>query len=306
MKFSVIIPVYNGEGTLSLLFEELSTFFRQNNYNYEVIFIYDNGNDNSWEVLQNLKKQHQDSIKAIKLTRNYGQHNAIICGFEYADGDFFITMDEDMQHSPEDIKFLIQKQKEENFDIVYGKYEELNHNWFRNTTSILIRKILSKAIEGLSPNYSAFRIVKKSTAKKAINMQNSYTFLDGYFSWITKNVGSTLVTHKERISGESGYTLKKLLTHFTNILFTFSNLPIKLLSYLSASIFISTIIYSSYLIIRKFLFNDLITGFPTLIITICFGISIILLGLSIIGEYLFRINLKTTKRPNYIVESVYE
>ena len=306
MKYSVIIPVYNGEGTIQTLFNDLSSFFNSTKLDFEVIFVYDDGIDNSWPIILKLKETNPKTVKAVKLTRNYGQHNAIICGFEYATGDFIVTMDEDLQHNPIDIELLINKQKEGDFDLVYGKYNELNHNWFRNFTSVLIRKILSKAIEGLSPNYSAFRLIKKDIAKKTTNMMNSYTFLDGYVSWITKNVSYTTVSHNERLAGDSGYTVKKLLVHFMNILFTFSSLPIKLLSTLSILIFILTVIYSCYLISLKILYNNLIDGFPTMVIIMCFGISVILLGLSIIGEYLFRINLKTTRRPNYIVEKAYD
>jgi undecaprenyl-phosphate 4-deoxy-4-formamido-L-arabinose transferase len=305
MNYSVIIPVYNGEKTIPLLVDEIQSFFSSTTHSYEIIFIYDNGQDNSWNTIIELKEKLPTLIKAIKLTRNYGQHNAIICGFEHAVGKYFITIDEDLQHSPKDIQLLINRQKETNSDIVYGSYNELNHNKFRNITSSIIRIVLSNAIEGLHPNYSAFRLLKKGVAMESTKMRNSYTFLDGYLSWITTNVSDIEVSHQKRLIGESGYTVKKLYTHLANILFTFSSFPIKLLTYLSVIIFTITAIYSSYLIVLKFLDINFIKGFPTLIIVTSFGISLILLGLSIIGEYLFRINLKTTKRPNYIVDKIH-
>jgi glycosyltransferase involved in cell wall biosynthesis len=306
MNYSIIIPVYNGEKTIPVLVEEIRSFFAQNAFSFEIVFIYDNGQDKSWKVILELREKYPTLVKAIKLTRNYGQHNAIICGFEHASGQYFITMDEDLQHSPQDIQLLINKQEDTNSDIVYGVYNELNHNTFRNITSTIIRKVLSNAIEDLHPNYSAFRLLRKEIALESTKMQNSYTFLDGYLSWITTNVRDTEVSHQKRLSGESGYTTKKLFTHLANILFTFSSFPIKLLTYLSVIIFSLTVVYSSYLIILKLLHIDFIKGFPTLIIVTSFGISLILLGLSIIGEYLFRINLKTTRRPNYLVEQIYE
>ena len=126
-------------------------------------------------------------------------------------------------------------------------------------------------------------------------MSNSYTFLDGYLSWITDSVSSVAVKHYDRIAGKSSYTLKKLISHSINIFVTFSNLPIRLLSYASIIVFVITVLYSVYIILKKLLYNDLLQGFPSIIITLGFGISLILLGLGFIGEYIYRINLKTTK-----------
>lgn len=301
--YSIIIPVYNGEKTIELLLKKILAAMHNVQESIEVIFVHDCGFDRSKEVMANLKEAYPEIVKTLYLTRNYGQHNALIAGVAIAKGELIITLDEDLQHDPKDFEKLIETQKLGDFDVVYGTCMSLEHSSFRNFTSNLMKKILSIAIKDLHHDYSAFRIIKRDIAKKMTKMRNSYTFLDGYLSWITTNISSVEVTHNKRIAGESAYSMKKLIHHSLNIIFTFSNLPVRLLSISSILIFIITLCYTIYIVIRKIVLNDLAVGFPTIIISIGLGISLILLGISILGEYLFRVNLKTTKRPNYIVRN---
>jgi len=303
MIYSVIIPVYNGEKTVRRLFERINATLL-NKSPFEVIFIYDCGKDNSWNELVKLKADFPEVIKVIRMSRNFGQHNALICGFEHASGDFVITMDEDLQHAPEDIVKLIEKQAEDDYDVVYGKYEIRKHSGFRNLSSTLLKKIIDIGVPDIHPDYSAFRLIKKTISKSLTEMRNSYTFLDGYISWVTTHCSSCLVSHSERQGGVSAYTFKKLVGHTINIFVTFSNLPIRLLTTMSFLVLVFMSAYSIYVLIRKLLYNDLALGYPSLIITIGFGVGLIMLALGIIGEYIFRINLKTTRRPNYNIDKV--
>lgn len=301
MQYSIIIPVYNGEQTVEKLYDRIKQFFADK-YNYEVIFVYDCGKDNSWEALLRIKKQNPQNVKLIRLSRNYGQHNALICGFEYAKGDFIVTMDEDLQHAPEDIQKLIDKQNEMDYDVVYGKYEIRNHSGFRNAGSSMLKRIIDVGIPDIHPDYSAFRLIKAGIAKSCITMRNSYTFLDGYISWITTNCSSCIVSHSERQGGVSAYNFSKLINHTINIFVTFSNLPIQFLTKLSFFVLFLMTLYSTYIIVRKLVFNDLAMGYPSLVIIVGFGVGLIMLALGIIGEYIYRINLKTTQRPNYNID----
>lgn len=306
IKLSIVIPVYNGEHTIEHLFRAIQDFFmdRQEDCTYEVIFVHDCGKDNSWSVIQQLKAAYPKQVKAYKLTRNYGQHNALICGFKYAEGDFIVTMDEDLQHHPSDIDTLIKEQQKSDFDLVYGKYGKLKHSFSRNLTSNIMRKSLNWAIPELHPDYTAFRLIRTDIAKQCMEMQNSYTFLDGYLSWITNHVSSALVKHQKRLAGESSYSLRKLLNHTVNIFTTFSNLPIRMLTFSSVFIFILSFIYSLILLFQKLVLGNLLPGYASLMIVLGFGIGLILLGMGIIGEYIHRINQKTTKRPNFLERKV--
>ncbi|WP_375437087.1 glycosyltransferase family 2 protein [uncultured Hymenobacter sp.] len=301
VDYSVVVPVFQGQDTLRLLVEHLQAFFVEGGYSYEVVFVHDGGQAAAWEVIVQLRQELGSAkVKAIRLSRNFGQHNALLCGFHHANGRFIVTLDEDLQHSPADIGRLIERQAEGNFDVVYGCYAARQHASWRNFTSALLRQMLRVGIPELHPDYSAFRLLKTPIARHCLAMRNSYTFLDGYLTWVTNNVTSVPVTHQARLSGPSTYTVSRLVRHSINIFVTFSELPVRLLSYASLLVFTLTTVYSVYILLRKLLYNDLLPGFASLIIAIGFGVGLLLLGMGILGEYIHRINLKTTRRPDYI------
>ena len=300
-NYSFVVPVYRGEKTIGRLFADIKREMDRLRFSFEVIFVWDCGRDNSWSVIQDLCKEYPGVARGVSLTRNFGQHNAIIAGIDAANGDFIITMDEDLQHSANDIEKLIVKQKERDYDLVYGNYAEREHNWFRNITSKIMKKALAIGIPELHPDYTSFRILKSEIAKHTTEMSNSYTFLDGYLSWITSNVASVNVSHSQSEAGSSSYTLMKLINHSINVFVTFSDLPVRFLTVSSFGIFGLSIIYTIYVILRKLIFNDFVSGFATFAIILGFGIGSILMGLGIIGEYIHRINMKSTKRPNFLV-----
>lgn len=301
---SIIIPVYNGETTIQSLFNQIDDFCKKNQFKFEVIFVWDCGIDDSWKVIEAIQLKHPGVVCGIHLSRNFGQHNAILAGINKASGNYIITMDEDLQHDPKDILLLLEKQKSTNADVVYGKYSKLNHPLFRNITSRIMRKLLQIGLPDLHNEYSAFRLIKSSIAKETTKMSNSYTFLDGYLSWLTNNVNHVIVSHNERKGGKSAYSTKQLVEHSINIFVTFSKLPTRLLGKLSFIIFCSTFIYSIYILLRVLIRDDMSMGFPTIIILLGVGVGSIMLGIGVLGEYLYRVNLKTTKRPNYFIKKI--
>jgi undecaprenyl-phosphate 4-deoxy-4-formamido-L-arabinose transferase len=299
MKYSVVIPCFRGSDTIPVLFDQIKSVFKQINSEFEVIFVFDGGEITAWDAIKKIVSDNPEIVKGVRLSRNFGQHNATICGFKYVSGDFIVTMDEDLQHSPADIPTLIKKQNEFNFDLVYGQYIQRQHSFFRNFTSEILNKLLRYGIPDLHPDYTSFRLIKTSIAKETLSMNNSYTFLDGYLAWITKNVSSVNVKHFLSESLISSYSLNKLFEHSINIFVTFSNLPIRLLIKGSFLFMIFSLIYGGYNLFRKVIYDDMISGFATFSVLGSFGLAIILMALGIIGEYIFRINLKTTKRPNF-------
>ncbi|SHL54323.1 glycosyltransferase family 2 protein [Hymenobacter psychrotolerans] len=299
--YSVVVPVYQGQATLAVLAQRLRQFFEAAGYSFELVFVHDHGPDDSWRVIQELRQQlGPEVVRAVRLARNFGQHNALLCGFRQARGRFIITLDEDLQHDPADIALLIRRQQEADFDVVYGCYEARQHSGARNLASRLMRQLLRYGIPDLHPDYSPFRLLKASVARHCLEMRNSYTFLDGYLTWITAQVASVPVSHGPRATGQSAYTPRKLLRHSLNIFITFSDAPVRLLSYASVVVFLLTTLYSGYILVRKLVYNDLLPGFASLIIAIGFGVGLLLLGMGILGEYIHRINLKTTRRPNFV------
>ncbi len=304
IKYSVIIPAYSGQNALYELTERLIAFFSDKNCEYKIILVFDCGLEGTWNIIKKLKSKYPDTIMGIRLTKNFGQHNAIMCGIEYADSEFIITMDEDLQHLPEEISLLIEKQKEFNYDLVYGKYAELKHSFFRNITSRIIKILLAGSVKGLNKDYTSFRIVKTSVAKTVAKMRSYYTFLDGYLAWATENTSSVLVSHDERKEGKSTYTLRKLIIHSIYIFLTFSKIPIILLITTSVLSFLTSFLYAGWIILRKIIYNDLIQGYSSLIVVTTFGTGILLLGIAILGEYLYQINQNSINKPDYLINEV--
>ena len=298
MKYSVIIPIFRANCSLFELYDKVCLSLGE--YQFEIILVYDCGSSVSLEICKELESY--ENVRLIKLTRNYGQHNAIIAGIKVAKGKWIITMDEDLQHDPADIPKLIEEQRQSHAKVVYGDYPERKHNFFRNSTSSLMKVLLKIGIPELYPHYSAFRLIDMRIAKHLVEMNNSYTFLDGYLSWITNDFSHLVVSHNESQSGESSYTFQKLLKHSVNIFVTFSSLPIRILTVLSSLLFCLSVLYAIWIIISSYTIANYQTGFPTLVVLLGLGFGFVIFGMAVIGEYIYRINLKATKRPNFIIE----
>ena len=299
VKLSFVIPVYHGEKTIEPLFERIQSYCTEYNHTYEVIFVWDCGPDNSWNIIKSLKKLNPNIITGVKLSRNFGQHNAIICGCSLAKGTFIVTMDEDLQQDPYDVEKLLTEQLVDDFDVVYGKFPDPKHSLFRNITSTTLKKTLQYSIPELHKDYSPLRLIRSEIALELPTLKNSYTFLDGYLTWLTKSVSSIPVTHHQRLNGQSSYTISKLIEHSINIFITFSNFPIRLLTKTAFLTFVVTLIYSCDIIYNKIVGDITIPGYASLMILIGVSTALIMGGLGIVGEYLFRVNQKTTKRPTF-------
>ncbi len=301
MQYSIIIPVFRADRSLITLCKSIKQIISTEPH--EIILVFDGGQITSRKICLELVSIF-DSIIFLELSRNFGQHNAIIAGINKAQGQWIITMDEDSQHSASDIPKLIIQQKNSGASVVYADYFERNHNFFRNTTSAMMKKLLRLGIPDLYPHYSPFRLIKSDIAMHLLKMNNSYTFLDGYLSWITNNFSHIKIEHQQSQSGKSSYTIKKLIAHSINIFITFSSLPIRLLSTTSLVFFTLSTFYAFWVIFNTLTSNNYQAGFPTLVVMLGFGFGGVLLGLATLAEYLHRINLKATNRPNYIIEKI--
>ena len=231
VKYSVVVPVYRGELTLRKLAKELIFFFNSERFSFELIFVDDFAPDKSWDIIKSIKKDHEEVIRGIRLSGNSGQHNALKCGILNATGEYIITMDEDLQHSPYDIIKLIMKQKESDYDLVYGSFRKLSHNKFRNLTSRVLKKLLRVGLPGLHPDYSPFRLIKSKVAREALSGKTSYGFIDAYLSLSRSKTASVEVIHSKRYAGRSSYNLRKLISHSINIFINFSVPLIRVLAW---------------------------------------------------------------------------
>jgi glycosyltransferase involved in cell wall biosynthesis len=299
MLYSIIVPVYKSEETLKLLASRVKKVFEELNADYEIIFVEDCGGGNSWEVLKDIKILYPHHITIIKLSRNVGQHNAIMCGFNHAKGNYIITMDDDLQCPPEEIPKLIAKIACQNNDFVYGIYTTKNHNKIRNWGSSWIKAIFSFVFNA-KPDGSSFRIIQRSLLNKLVAHKQNNVFIDGLLHWHTTNIGYCEVTHEKRAVGNSTYTIDKLVELTMNLIFNFTILPLRIITYTGFLISFISFIFGCYFTYNKLIHNVPI-GYTSLIVTVSFSTSIILMSLGVIGEYLSRIYLLQSQKPQYSI-----
>ncbi len=221
MDISVVVPVYNGEKTITGLFERICGEL-EGKYSYEVIFVHDHGNERSREVIERIVANKPEVARGYFLPINTGQHKAILAGIRESTGDFIITMDEDLQHDPAYIIPLMEKQKEGGYDVVYAKFIKLEHHGLRVRMSEFLRFILRIIVPGLYHYYSPFRLIRRDIAMKILPLYYSYTFIDGSLGTVTDNFGYIDAIHHRRPDGESSYSYYRLLKHALLITWNYS------------------------------------------------------------------------------------
>ena len=293
MKLSVIIPVYRGKKILYELIRRISNTLDKR-FDHEILLISDGCDTESLKAINELARVNPDKINVFRLARNYGQHRALQYGFSKASGDLIVTLDEDLQHDPGDILKLVEKQKEGNFDIVYGRFSNPQHNGIRNVISSLLRKTLKHFIPDLYDNYSPYRLIKRDIASRITAMVSPYTFIDDFLSRITQNIGFVDISHSKRMEGKSSYTFRKLLMHGIFIFLAYSRivswlLIVSILIMTTGSIlYITNIVRADYLN-REFLNN--------LSIIEIFGTGLFFMVISLLGTLVNNRNMKMNKRP---------
>lgn len=223
LNISILIPVYNSSRSISNLCSLLNAELLKLNLSFEIILVDDYSKDNSYEIIKKLRKDNE-KIKIIKLKRNAGQQNAILCGLRYCNGEYIITMDDDMQNPPNQIEKLLDKIKE-GYDAVYGIASYREYPLYRKLGSDLI-DILFDVICHKPKNIrvSSFRIINRETADKIILERSSFVYISAVILKYTKNIGNIDVEHKTRKYGKSNYKPAKLIKLFLNIIINYSGL----------------------------------------------------------------------------------
>lgn len=300
-KYSIVIPVYNSAESLRELCSRIDAAMQ--NFSYEIILVDDGSKDESWHTITQLQDSSNGKISGIRFSRNYGQHSALLCGFTFSTGDFVITMDDDLQHPPEEISKLIDKQTETNADVVYGIYITKQHSAARNAGSFYVRK--SAEVTGGNTGYgSSFRLIKKFIVDKiAANQASSFYYLDELFYWYTTTFARVDVEHHPRKFGVSGYSLSKLLKMYGDIVFTYSSFPLRLMTYAGFIFSLFTFVAAAFFAIKKFFFRGHF-GFSALMVTVLFTASVLMFCMGIIGQYLFKIYQSQHSKPLYSIREI--
>ncbi len=300
LDLSVVVTVYKSAGTLKVLTERLIKVLESYGDSFEILFVEDCGGDSSWQVIKELAKT-DSRIRGIELTNNFGQHPATICGFENTRGKIVATMDDDMEVPPEYLPALIDKVKE-GYDVVYGTHSTTTHSIFRTLASRLSRFIFKLSIPDIFSDYRSFRAMDSKIAKGITKFDSDFPFIDGYLAWISAKKTSVPVVHQERASGGSTYNLYKLVTITFRIMFTYSLLPLRIVTLIGIGVSILGFSSVAYLIYQKLSGAISVSGYTGIMASILTlgGLQLFVIG--VIGEYIGRISKRVSKKPNFVIK----
>ena len=262
VSLSIVIPVYNGALSLRQLTEELTEILPTLVDDYEIIFVEDDGKDNSWDVLRELIGEFSN-VRAFKHMRNYGQHNALLCGVREARYEIIVTMDDDLQHPPSELPKLLDK-LQEGYDVVYGTPQHEQHGFMRDLASQITKLALQGAMGvDVARNVSAFRMFRTHLREAFAGYESPMVNMDVLLTWGTTRFAAVQVHHVPRQYGESNYTMRKLIVHALNMMTGFSTLPLQLASLIGFALTVFGIIILLY-VFGRLLFESSIPGFPIL------------------------------------------
>lgn len=301
-SISVVVPVYNGETSLPALLDRLRPVLQSLNTTYEIILINDGSRDRSWAAIESLARRFPE-IAGIDLMRNYGQHNALLCGIRASRHDIVVTLDDDLQQPPEEIPRLLSKLRE-GYDVVYGRPEQQQHGLWRNFSSRVAKFALGTATgAAVAPMVSPFRAFRASVKPAFQEYRSPLLSIDVLLTWATTSFNSVAVRSDPRTSGLSNYRFRSLVRHAMNMMTGFSLIPLQLATITGFVFTLFGIAVLAYVLVRYALSGLSVAGFPFLasIIAIFSGAQLFALG--IIGEYLGRMHMRTMERPAYIVRS---
>ena len=299
---TVLIPCYNEENSIDLLYEHLQKVISQlQEYNFQVLLVNDGSKDNTLAKMQELNEK-DPAVSYLSLSRNFGKENAMLAGLDYADGDAVILMDADLQDPPELIPRMIEEW-EKGYDDVYARRRSrAGETWFKRMTAHWYYRILRKLADiDIPADVGDFRLLDRQAVDALCSLREKQRYTKGLFSWIGYNKKELLFDRDARAAGNSKMNLHKLVSLAVDGITSFSVAPLRLASILGIVISSIAFIYLTFVIVKTLLYGDPVAGYPSMISVILFmgGIQLVVLG--IIGEYVGRIFYEAKRRPDYLI-----
>jgi len=304
---SIVIPIYNSKKILPNLFEAIYAYAQSRSQEkYEVIFVNDCSPDDAWEIIKDLQSQHPDFVRGIKFSRNFGQQPATIAGIAHAKGDFVITMDDDLQHHPEDIPLLLAAyQQEKDTHIVIAHLQNKKTTGFKKFVSNMNRRVTSTVLNKPKDiHLSAFRLIDRFVVDKMLEIQTAFPFIPALMFTVTKKVVNVSLEHRERYAGKSNYSIKRMVQLSSRLLINNSTLMLDMIATLG--ILIASLSFLGIMTIVGLRMSGIAfaPGWVSIISSIYLIGGLILFSLGIIGKYLQRILVEVTNIPNYVIEDI--
>ena len=297
---SFVVPVYRSAESLPELHRRISAVFGNGEQDLEILFVEDCGGDDSWSVIQRLAAA-DPCVRGFSMSRNYGQHNALLCGIREAHGETIVTLDDDLQHPPEEIAKLLAK-LDDGYDVVYGPPVWEQHGLLRDLASQITKLALEGAMGAANARQvSALRALRTRLRDAFAEYRSPTVNIDVLLTWATTSFSAVRVRQEARKYGQSGYTPRKLMRHALNMMTGFSTRPLQLASLMGFVFALFGLAILAYVLIRWLMQGSAVPGFAFLasIIAIFSGAQMMALG--IIGEYLARMHFRTMERPAYVV-----
>ena len=298
---SVVVPCYNSSKSIGELSRRIATVLTESRLEYEIILVNDGSTDDTWQTLKDLGRS-MPSVRAINLMRNYGQHNALLCGIRKATRELIVTIDDDLQHPPEEIPKLLAELSD-TVDVVYGAPSSLVHGLWRNLASKIIKLILSLILENaVAQKVSAFRLFRTQLRDAFQDYNSPSISVDVLLSWGTTKYATVELTHNERQLGKSNYSFGKLFSYAFDMLTGYSTLPLRIASLTGFILTTFGCCIIMWVFLTAFLVGRTVPGFAflTSIISIFSGTQLFALG--IIGEYIARIHSRSMRLPAYAIK----
>lgn len=300
VKYSVVVPCYNSENSINeLAFRIKKIFIEKIKESYEIIFVDDcSPNPNTWKTIEDLTQLNQE-IRAFRLTRNFGKPGALMCGYQYSRGGYVIIMDDDLQHMPEDIPFLIEKKEH---DIVMARFKRKRQNGISRFGSWLWNWLMYLLIDKPKNIYiSPFNLVNRSVINALIKIKSPRPMIGALYLHITKDIIMVDVHHMQREFGKSGFTFIKRLSQFSNLVINNSSILLRAVAHFGILISVLSVIGTIWLILRWYIYGNILPGWTSLMVVVVFLGGLTLFSIGIIGEYLYRILNGLEGRPSFIV-----
>jgi len=306
VQISVVIPVYNEEANLAALMGRLLPVMKDMGKSYEVILIDDGSRDSSLTLLKGFVSN--PLVRVVELTRNYGQHAAIMAGFSVVKGDIVITMDADLQNPPEEIPNLVSVMEEGGYDVVgtirKGRKDSFLRIWPSKVINMVARKITGVSMRDWG---CMLRAYSRQVVERMIACHEQATFIPALATVFAKRVTEIEVAHEERFGGKSNYPLRKLINLQFDLVASFSDLPMKLIMYGGILMSLLGVCFGAFLAVARLLYGVrwAAEGIFTLFAILFVFVGLQFFALGIIGEYIGRIFREVRKRPEYVIENIY-
>ncbi|MEE8156491.1 MAG: glycosyltransferase family 2 protein [Phycisphaerales bacterium] len=297
---SIIVPVYNGERTLSELCERIASVLHECRRSFEILIVDDCSRDASWERTCEIVER-MDRVRGFQLMRNFGQHNAVLCGIREASYSVIVTLDDDLQNPPEEIPVLLEALTP-GLDVVYGRPLGEQHGFLRKCASVITKQVLKSAMGvDVARNISAFRAFRTHLRDAFADYRGHLVSIDVLLTWATTRFAAVPVKHEPRKAGQSNYTMRKLITHALNMMTGFSTLPLQIASITGFAATSFGILVLIYVIGRVLIQGIAVPGFAFLVCVIAIFGGAQLFSIGIIGEYLGRMHFRTMDQPSYVL-----